>query len=111
MYFIRDLHNIQHHRGDSLEINFKIFSNELLDFKEYIPEDGDEVYWALMEPNQPWEHALVKKKLDITNLKVSLKPTDTLCLYPDQYYYQFKMRTAAGDVYTLCPKTSFFILE
>ena len=76
-----------------------------------IPQEGDEIYWALMEPNQPWEQAIVKKKLDISNLNVSLKPNDTLCLYPDQYYYQFKMRTAGGDVYTLCPRTSFYILE
>lgn len=110
MYFIRDLNNIQHHRGDSLEIELKIFSGELLDFKVYIPQEGDELYWALMEPNQPWECAIVKKKLDPSNLKLSLKPKDTMCLYPQQYYHQFKLRKG-DDVYTLCPKSSFYIVE
>ena len=42
---------------------------------------------------------------------ISLKPQDTMCLIPGLYYYQLKLRTADEEVFTLIPKTAFYILE
>ena len=109
--FIRDFGNIQHHRGDTLKQPFKIKNGEGLDYQDYSPNLTDKIYWALMEPNQPWEQAIVKKEVKADNLILSLEPKDTVCLLPGIYYYQFKIKLSNGDVFTLTPKTSFYIME
>ena len=81
------------------------------------------LYFALMEPNQPFESAIVKKKLDIDDVtldgkvRIKLNPQDTQCLLPGRYYYQVKLQivdaedTSKYSVHTIIDKTLFYITE
>ena len=72
-----------------------------------------------MEPNQPWEQAILKKKLDHNDqvdgtISLRFKPSDTMCLLPGLYYYQVKIRLfedGEAIVNTIIPKTHFWIEE
>lgn len=58
----------------------------------------DEIYVGIMEYNQPFECALVRKLYTKKNLNkygdviIDLKSNDTKCLHPGKYYYQIKSR-------------------
>ena len=109
MFYINPV-EIRHHRGDSLKLSFDILEGNNLDNIEYTIKSSDEIYFAILEPNQPWELALVKKKVVGEN-SIILDPKDTMCIYPGLYYYQFKLRVSPTEVYTLCPRTPFWIQE
>ena len=108
-------------RGDSLILPVEINQGTSLDPIAYELQDKDEVYFGLMEPNQPWEQALLKKRYtnaDFIDGRAILKfkPNDTMCLLPGLYYYQIKVRIydAEADeflVNTIMPKTQFWIEE
>ena len=75
-----------------------------------------------MEPNQPFETAIVRKKFtnkdldDNGNVKVRFWPEDTQLLLPGKYYYQVKLKsidreTGKEDIETIVDKTLFYIKE
>ena len=85
-------------RGDSWSA--PVFINKGTPIKplRYYLKDEDRVYLAIMEPNQPFENAIVKKTY--TNMDenkngdvvVRIDPDDTVLLVPGLYYYQIKAR-------------------
>lgn len=87
-------------RGDDCE--FTVFINEGTNLSpvQYKLTDKDTLYLAIEEPNQPFENAIVKKKittqnslLDINgNVIIKLTPKDTECLMPGLYYYEIKAK-------------------
>ena len=111
MLFINTSPEIHTHRGDTLVIPSTIYSGDNLLRELYTLLEGDEIYFALLEPNQCWENAIVKKKFVDTNFKIKLDPKDTMCLLPGLYYYQIKLRNKEGEVYTLCNRSKLYILE
>ena len=74
-----------------------------------------------MEPNQPFESAIVRKKITYTDLIdgqliVSFTPKDTQFLLPGKYYYQVKLEKKnislnTAEVFTVINKTLIIILE
>ena len=100
MLFINTSPELHTYRGDTLIIP------EL-----YTLLEGDEIYFALLEPNQCWEEAILKKKYTTPDFDIKLDPKDTMCLIPGLYYYQIKLRNKEGEVYTLCPRSKLYILE
>jgi hypothetical protein len=79
-----------------------------------------------MDPGQPFEEALVRKKYNKSNfetladLQINLTPEDTLDLLPGKYFYAIKIqfnhedRSATStkridEVKTLVSKTKFII--
>lgn len=81
-------------------------------------------YFALMEPNQYFEDAILKQKYlpsDATSynsygdLIIRFNHDDTKLLTPGKYYYQIKALIKNSDdeeeVNTLIDKTEFFITE
>ena len=108
-------------RGDTLVLPIEINQGDNLNPFRYDLQPLDEVYFALMEPNQPWEQAILKKKytyIDQVNgvITLKLRHSDTMCLYPGLYYYQIKVRIydeEAKDyiVNTIIPKTHFWVEE
>lgn len=108
-------------RGDSFEL--PLFLNQGTDLKpmRYVLSDKDEIYVAVMECNQPFETALIRKKYTYADLNnngdviVSFNHEDTAQVLPDLYYYQIKLRKYIADnkyeVHTVVPKTKFFIEE
>lgn len=86
------------HRGDSFKIPLVINQGTKEDvIKFYISQHPSaEVYFGLMEPNQRFEEALIKKHLkkeDLNSqgdLMLKFNPEDTENLIPSKYYYALK---------------------
>ncbi len=83
----------------------------------------DELFFAIMEPNQVFENAIVKKYIDSSNYVkdsygnplVVLEPNDTLLVIPGIYAYQIKAKINNEhnliEVHTIIPRTKFVLQE
>lgn len=107
-------------RGDSLDIPLDIRNGSAMHYEQYNLTDSDTIYFGLMEPNQKFEDAILKKVLTISdidndgNLIVKLEPIDTVDLLPGKYYYSIKLKQNSDNsynVYTLLKETEFWILN
>lgn len=123
MFDITERGIISLNRGDSFEMPVFINVGDNLNPIEYKIDDRDIVYFGLMEPNQPFETAIVRKKYTLADVDdngrvvVKFRPQDTQCLLPGKYYYQIKVQSfkpdnsSEYDVSTVVDKTHFFIME
>ena len=121
MLLLSTIGQIRLTRGDSFDLPLTINQGTSLDPVRYELDKDDELYFALMEPNQPWEQAILKKKYTFDDkingdIWIKLTPKDTMCLLPGLYYYQIKLRIydyTVNDYYvnTIVPKTHFWIEE
>ena len=104
-------------RGDSFSLDTFINVGTVMSPVQYVLETGDYVYFGLMEPGQPFEHALIRKVFDKTSLTeddlvhMEFSAEMTEYLMPGLYYYMIKLVTADGDVSTIVSKTKFIILD
>ena len=112
-------------RGDSFTIPLMLNAGTTLDPMQYDATETSYLYFAVMEPNQPFETALIKKKYRIYDMErdednqllIKFKPQDTQCVLPGKYYYQVKVQSVNPDnvadytVDTVFDKTLFYILE
>jgi len=96
-------------RGDSWTL--------ALDLANYSIIANTTIYFGLMDPHQPFENALVKKKIVISQagkVTFDLKASDTLDLEPGVYFYAVKMHKVnkannIDEVITIIDKTKFII--
>lgn len=86
-------------RGDTLYTPIEINSNTVVNPVQYTLQDNDTLYFALMEPNQSFENALIKKVYnsssetdDKGNVLLKLETSDTECLHTGKYYYTVKLK-------------------
>ena len=117
---------IEVNRGDSFEL--PLFINQGTDItpiRYNMKNSNSEVYVGVMEPNQPFERAIVRKKYtknDINengDIVVKFTSNDTTCLLPGKYYYQVKIKLYNDydnnkedcDINTIIPMTQFIIIE
>ena len=83
-------------RGDSFDFDLTI-ADESSKTGRYTLTGDDVIYFGLMDPHQPFEQALVKKRYTVAdtdlagNLSISIEPQDTLDLLPGVYYYAVKL--------------------
>lgn len=110
-------------RGDSFYFPLTINAGTNLEPLLYSLTPTDNVYFAVMEPNQPFENALIRKKFTFNdcdengNVIVRFKPQDTQCVLPGKYYYQVKLQRFNSEdpndyeVDTVIEKTLFWIME
>ena len=112
-------------RGDSFELPITLNIGSSINKVSYTLTEQDVVYLGVMEPNQPFEVAVIRKKVtsnDLIDNKIVVRfwPEDTLCLIPGKYYYQVKLETKSvdaktgklrSDVETVIDKTLFYIQE
>jgi len=104
-------------RGDTTDLGVKV-----LDAGEtvYFLTPEDTLYFGLMDPHQPFEFALVKKKLTSKDMSSTggfvfkLKSSDTIDLMPGVYYYAVKLHRVSkelkiDEVITVIDKTKFII--
>jgi len=117
-------------RGDSFTLSFTVHDlvNDVNVNDDVLLHSGDSLYFGLMEPNMPFEHALIRKKItaeeDMREVTIEFKPEDTECLLPGLYYYSVKIgRDFVDDdpsddtpprpthVSTLIKKTKFYIID
>ena len=114
--------NIEIVRGDSFTLSLYINMGTELNPKLYTLGPNDTIYFALLEPNQMFEEAVVKKVITNENLQsdntldIVFESTDTCNLAPGKYYYQIKgafknIEENKTIVNTLVNKKIFNILE
>lgn len=116
---------IEINRGDTA--TFPVYVNVGTALKTILYElrEGDNIYFALLEPHQKWENAILKKVYDYTSfdskhfcIPIHFYTEDTEYLHPGTYYYEIKLRKDAKNnddgfesVETIVPRTKFFIVE
>lgn len=110
-------------RGDSFRLPMVLNYGTNLEPMNYQMSQNSVVYFAVMEPNQPFEDALIKKKCTMDdvdadgNIVIKFRPQDTQCVLPGKYYYQVKLQRFNSndpedyEVDTVVDKTLFYILE
>lgn len=122
LYLIKKNKVITMTRGDYLSLEIELKSGQFPDETKYNLSEGDYLFFGLMEPNQPFEKAILKKEFtyddyDIENgtLRIKIESEDTLMLMPGTYYYQIKVlyKDEAGDTHidTVVQKTKFIIVD
>lgn len=114
-------------RGDTYQFDLVIDDVESPDGIYHLKGD-DAVYFGLMDPHQPFENALVKKKFTVEDVKpngaitIVIKAEDTLDLLPGTYYYavkahilhdsiDYKTIMTVDQVNTIINKTKFFLCD
>ena len=109
-------------RGDYFSIPLFINAGSEMKPMRYKLSDLDEVYFGVMESNQLFENAIIRKKFTSEDMNkngdivIEIQSKDTMCLLPGKYFYQVKLNKFNSDkneyeVNTLIPKTQFFIEE
>ncbi len=110
-------------RGDSFELPIILNAGTNLQPVLYELTEDTVIYFGVMEPNQPFENALIRKRYTIEDVNenglvvVRFRPQDTQCVLPGKYYYQVKLQRFRSndpedyDVDTVVDKTQFYILE
>ena len=91
-------------RGDTYEFDLTI-EDETSEGGRYQLQGDDAVYFGIMDPQQPFEDALVKKYFTVEdmdaqgNLTIVLEPEDTIDLLPGTYYYAVKLHMQHDDIH------------
>lgn len=119
---------IKVNRGDSYSLDIKVFSNKDAS-KPYFLTASDAVYFALLNPHQRFEDAILIKGYTLKDQNVSngeitvnITPNDTRSLTPGVYYYTAKLQRGGtlevlndfdepDEVTTLIERTKFIINE
>lgn len=115
-------------RGDTYEFDLTIADEASIDGRYHL-QGNDALYLGIMDPGQPFERALVRKKYTVDdvdidgNLLAKLKPEDTLDLLPGKYFYAVKLHINHTEldaqlnsynidkVVTVINKTKFIICD
>ena len=108
-------------RGDTFSLDVFVNLGTELEPIPYIMEPGDMLYFALMEPNQPFEHALIRLAYDYESMNedgvvtMLFSGEMTEFIVPGNYYYQIKLVRPQEDscdlIDTIVPKTKITILD
>jgi hypothetical protein len=107
-------------RGDCLSVPLFInIGTKEHPVRFYIKRNpGCAVYLGVMEPNQKFENAVIRKRYDkesVVNeygdILVHLTPKDTMYLSEGRYFYQVKIEFENGSVNTIVPITQLYITE
>ena len=105
-------------KGDSWKTSIFINLGTVLEPAAYNLKDGDYVYFGVMEPNQPFNDALICKRLDVNDrtpttqgssqdedgdgyadgcVDIYFKSGDTEHVLPGVYYYEVKLLRPVED--------------
>ena len=106
-------------RGDSYSIPLTINEGTKLDFQQYQLRQFDKIYIGIMEPNQSFENAIIRKVITILSPTdeygrplFQLEPIDTEYLLTGKYFIEIKIVQKQNNkdiVTTLLPLREFFI--
>ena len=109
-------------RGDTFKFGVRINKGSVIDPKWYELGEYDSLLFGVMEAEQPFECALIRKTYTIEQYNESdgvtmeLTHEDTATLKPGTYYYEVKLVTETDDpmnpkVDTVIPRKRFFVYE
>lgn len=107
-------------RGDSYILPLVINEGTKLDFKQYQLRQFDKIYVGIMEYNQAFEDAIIRKVITITSPTdryghplLKLSPKDTEYLVTGKYFIEIKLVQSdfneGETVTTILPLKEFFI--
>lgn len=106
-------------RGDTYTFPLIINEGTKLCFKQYQLRQFDKIYVGIMEPNQSFENAIIRKVITITSPTnkyghplVKLTPQDTEYLLTGKYFIEIKLVQQEDNesiVTTILPLKEFFI--
>ena len=107
-------------RGDTVDILYPLKHGNRLELENFNFNSKSEIYLGILEPKQPWEFALIRKKYTIedldanNNLKLHLDRIDTINVLPGLYFYEIKVRLLDEDketIITVIPRRKFYIQD
>ena len=104
-------------RGDTYRATVQLTD---VDGTPYVMNREDRLYFGLMDPHQPFENALIKKRMTYKDcdshgvVAFGLKAEDTVDLLPGVYYYAVKLHhleraSGTDEVKTVIAKTKFIV--
>lgn len=110
------------HAGDTIIAPLFLNIGDIITPIRYVLKEDDRLYVGIMEPGQPFTHALIRKMLtkdDLNELgdpELKLTPEDTERVMPGLYYYEVKLLThdeETGEevVETIISKKKIYVLE
>ena len=112
-----DQNNFTLSRGDTFTFPVVINQGTRLDPEEYQLQPGDQIYVAIMEPNQSFEDAIIKKLINKDSLKnehgnplLKLTSEDTEFLRTGKYFITIKLKQYDNTVTTILPMKEFWIV-
>ena len=123
MFDINRYGMITMNRGDTWDTEIYVNVGTELQPIPYTLKEDEYVYFGVMEPNQPFEFALIRKRIsredaceDTGFYRIKFDVKDTECLMPGRYYYEVKLlrkdeETGDDKVDTIIPRTKFVIYE
>ena len=107
-------------RGDSFLYPLFINIGTEMYPERYLLKDDDVVYFAVMEPNQRFEDAILKKVYTAADeetadgdVLIKLDSMDTQYLLPGKYYYTIKVKFSDSKlpIQTIIDNREFWILD
>lgn len=93
-------------RGDTAYLDILI---TLDDGANYVPTDGDKIYFSVKQNLDDTEYALQKEVA--AGETIILMPADTNSLPIGKYWYDVQLNTAIGEVFTVIEKSAFYLRE
>ena len=112
-------------RGDTVKVPIFINAGDNTDYIRYTLEEGDTLYFGIMEPEAPFEKSLIRKVLTKDDLnqygdvEIELSLNDTQYLQTGTYYYEAKLKQVrlldngqtSEVINTVIPRRKFIIVE
>ena len=106
-------------RGDTFSVPLFINNGTKFNLVRYnlLNHKNAKIYFGVMEPNQLFEHAIIKKRYDYEDANengdiiVQFKSSDTEYLVPGKYFYEVKLDHGDCKIETIVPKTEFIIVD
>lgn len=118
MFSVADNNVITITRGDTATTAIYINQGTNLDPEQYVLQSGDVIYIGVMEYGQLFEDAIIKYRLDESDLNDAgnavwkIKATDTEYLDEGKYFYEIKLARDNGElVDTIVSKTELYIQD
>lgn len=112
---------ITFNKGDDIELTLTLNCGSVMSPSQYELTEDDIIYFGIMEANQPFECALVRKVFTKENLNsdkqviIKLIGDDTYNIVPGEYCYEIKLKRVVDEsnyeIHTVVPKTRLIILE
>ena len=120
MFIVIEDNYLKMNRGDSYTLPLVINEGTKLEFKQYQLRQFDKIYVGIMEYNQSFEDAIIRKVISVTSPTdryghplLRLSPRDTEYLVTGKYFIEIKLVQSdfnEGDtVTTILPMKEFFI--
>jgi len=117
MYTINRERIITMNRGDSLRVPLLINAGDKWHIVRYILSYDDEVCLSICEPDQEFEHGVLRQvytKKDLNkqgDVMINISSDETEDLVPGLYYLEIKVKLTNGRVGTIFPRRKFYIYE